>query len=64
MTFRIRYSQADRTAPVEALVALVEANSPAEAIVKFRCTRSGHSGQAGKQEEVLGVSVADVHDRC
>jgi len=39
--------------------AFVEANSPAEAIVKFRCTRTARPSQAGRREEVLSVSAVD-----
>ena len=55
MNFRIRYREARGSYEAEAVV---EANSPAEALVKFRCTR-GPRLRSSHQEEVTSVCPAD-----
>ena len=56
MNYRIRYRQAGQDMESEAIV---EANSPAEAVVKFRCTRSSVLHPAGHQDQVMSVSAAE-----
>jgi hypothetical protein len=38
---------------------LIEANSPTEALVKFRCTREAQHYQAPEREEITSVSPTD-----
>jgi len=56
MNYRIRYRQAGQDMESETLV---EANSPAEAVVKFRCTRSSASHPDRHCDQVISVSVAE-----
>jgi len=55
MNYRIRYRRPGHTAESEALV---EPNTPTEALVKFRCIRGG-TGASHQQDEVTSVSAAD-----
>ena len=56
MNYRIRYRKPGHTAEAEALV---EANSPTEALVKFRCIREPRPGVSHQQEEVTSVCTVD-----
>lgn len=56
MNYRIRYRQAGDQRDAETLV---EANSPTEALVKFRCTRRFAPDAAAGQEQVTSVSSDD-----
>jgi hypothetical protein len=56
MNYRIRYRKPGHRAEGETLV---EANSPTEAMVKFRCTRGVHPGVSHQQEEVTSVCAVD-----
>ena len=56
MNYRIRYRQAGDQGDAETLV---EANSPTEALVKFRCTRRFAPDTAALHEQVPSVSSAD-----
>lgn len=56
MNYRIRYRQAGRPDDAEAMV---EANSPNEALVKFRCTRDTRPQAMSQSDQVTSVSVAD-----
>ena len=56
MNYRIRYRQAGRPDDAEAMV---EANSPTEALVKFRCTRDPLPRTMPQADQVTSVSVAD-----
>ena len=59
MTYRIRYKQARGAGEAEAVI---EANSPTEAIVKFRCTRSHAVSHPVHQDVITSVSAADMPD--
>lgn len=59
MTFRIRYRQGEGAGESEALV---EANSPTEAVVKFRCTREHRPHFSVEQNVITSVSQADHPD--
>jgi len=59
MNFRIRYRQHG----VTEAETVVEANSPTEAVVKFRCTRQACGSNSGAGEEVLSVNAADQSDQ-
>ena len=59
MTYRIRYRTAGELNELEALV---EANSPTEAVVKFRCTRRQQPARHPKKDDVTSVSPADRLD--
>jgi len=56
MNFRIRYKQARGLHEAEAVV---EANSPTEALVKFRCIRGGRTSAPLQQEQVTSVCPAE-----
>ena len=58
MNYRIRYRQAKGVGEAEAIV---EANSPAEALVKFRCIRA-YKPQAVSQEVITSVQAAEQPD--
>jgi hypothetical protein len=57
MNFRIRYRQREGAGE-----ALVEANSPAEAVVKFRCTREHRPHSSAEQDVITSVCPADHPD--
>ena len=52
MTYRIRYRKAGETSEAETLI---EAISPAEALVKFRCTLEPHSVSSPKSSQITSV---------
>ena len=54
MTYRIRFQQPGRPREDEALI---EANSPNEALVKFRCIRRFGVDPAYRSEHITSVSV-------
>lgn len=54
MLYRIRYRQNDSSREGEATV---EANSPNEAVVKFRCTTSWRTGNQGPGQEITSVQA-------
>lgn len=56
MNYRIRYRQAGRPDDAEAMV---EANSPTEALVKFRCTRDPLPQAMSQPDQVTSVSAVD-----
>ena len=57
MTYRIRYRKARSIADA---VALVEANSPTEALVKFRCTLNSSMRSWQDQDVVTSVCLAEA----
>jgi len=59
MTYRIRYRRAGEPTELETLV---EANSPTEALVKFRCTRQCRPESHPEKDQVTSVSAADHAD--
>jgi hypothetical protein len=59
MNFRIRY----RHSGLSEVETVVEANSPTEAVVKFRCMRQGAPSVSGRSDEVLSVSAVDMGDQ-
>lgn len=59
MNFRIRYRQREEAGESEALV---EANSPTEAVVKFRCTREHRPHFSAEQDVITSVCPADHPD--
>jgi hypothetical protein len=59
MNFRIRY----RHGGLSEVETVVEANSPAEAVVKFRCMRQVSASPLGRSDEVLSVSAVDQADQ-
>jgi len=62
MNYRIRYRQAGQDMESEAII---EANSPAEAVVKFRCTRGSVAHPVGHDDQVISVSAAEKdHQRA
>ncbi len=56
MTFRIRFRQAKSSVETEAVI---EANSPTEAVVKFRCTRGQCPVSPALEEVITSVCAAD-----
>jgi len=62
MNYRIRYRLAGQDMESEAVV---EANSPSEAIVKFRCTTGPVTQPLAQREQVISVSAAEKdHQRA
>ena len=59
MTYRIRFKQTEGAGEGEIVI---EANSPTEAVVKFRCARGQTFHHVMKQEEITSVSDADMPD--
>lgn len=56
MNYRIRYRRAEGTGEAEEVI---EANSPNEALVKFRCTRRDRPEAAPQRDVITSVHMTD-----
>lgn len=59
MTYRIRYRKTHSHSEVEAVI---EANSPAEAMVKFRCMQGSNHRPSKASGDVTSVTAIDPND--
>jgi len=60
MLYRIRYGSPGQGGDAEIAI---EANSPTEAIVKFRHMRSGRAKPGQQQDDVMSVSVDPLDEQ-